>query len=667
MWKGGGTVSDNVVRLRTPPVPTLTDPTAQIRWIFYQLEAESGRAVRENLQYARGKYLEFLKEANAGYEDLQNGNPFYLVRHWEPDALLRFSAWLNEQELASKTKYGIYKSVRSVMDLAYGLRFISAMVYHAPMFKGVSETDERAAYTDIEQGVINAVVARWIGLASQVVSGYIVSGAGIPYRSMKSGGINVTDTEQKPYGPQAVVVAGKTFSSLAKAAEAYGVKYSLVRSRLRQKAAIEQVFGLIPFRVPQSDERALLWAFENEYACDAKAMMHDFHVRKLGGVCNEKRMRVLFARWGVWPYVDDRLVMPLAVELAMLTALNVESIKDLTIDCYHPSHPLTGQPVLYFYKKRAEGAARPGERALHLPLLEKMELHLNQSQTEKVARLISLILSVTSKIRHTAGEFAKRLFIFEDTEQSRKTGTQVIVPIDPKGKAGHWYARFMREECLREVLGESFSFNIARCRPTAATNLLLSGASIFQVQAVLDHKNLQTTVTYLDERQLTPVFNQTVSDALASISHRSAVVHDDTVAISPASVNKKPVTEFAETLSGCGCGNPYDPSKKVREKVNFKQGSVCKYWNMCLFCDRSVITERGLPKLILYRNRVSSALEADAVSIRSRKSLYGDVVQLIDAITSSDGIFPSEVVDNARVVAASLDDVLVDQLVYQGL
>jgi hypothetical protein len=680
-------VSINVARLRTAPVPTNVDPYAQIRWMFYQLEGESGEAVADNLRYARSKYISFLKESGAGYEDLLSGELFYLVRHWEADALIRFNGWLIQQELASKTKYSLYKSVRAVMDLAYGLRIIDTMVYHAPMFKGVSETDERAAYSDIEQGVINAALARWIGLAGKIVFGYTPTGAGVPYRVksnaciVKQHSISAKPLEKNTKslpeklsnaaavevrGARAVIIAGVSFPSISKAAEAYGVATSVANQRLRSGASLEQAFGIVPFRVAQSDDRALLWAFENVYGCDAKAMMSDFHARKIGVVCTEKRMRTLFARWGVWPYVDDRLVMPLAVELAMLTALNVESIKDLETDCFQASHPLTGQPVLYYYKLRAAGPLRSAERVLHLPLLDKEELHLDQAKMEKVARLIALILDITSKIRPNAGAFSTKLFIFQDIELSRKSGKDMIVPIEPKGKAGHWYSRFMREECLNEILGESFRFNIARCRPTAATNLLLSGASIFQVQAVLDHKNLQTTAGYLDERRLTPVFNQTMSDALVAISSRSKAVikiHP----ILPTHTTSLAEPQFADTLSGCGCGNPHDPSEDVRKQINFKQGSVCKHWNMCLFCSQSVITQRSLPKLILYRNRVSSALQIDSVAIRFKKNLLNDVIQLIDSIISEQGIFPANVVDEAHIVAAALDDILVDQLLYQGL
>lgn len=679
-------MTNSIIRINRLPQPTLLAPYAQVTWIFLQVASESERAVAYSTKYCEGKYLAFLKETAAGYESLTDDPRFYLAQYWEADALIRFNSWLQSQKLASKTKYAIYKGVRAVMDMAYGLRYIDIMVYHAPMFKGVSETDQRCAYKQREQEVINASIARWLSLASRIVAGYRPTGAGIPFRRNRPlpGKAGMVDEageacrtkviSKREHAENAeltpVVIEGVSYPTIVDAAAAYGVDYRRAAARLSSGATVEQACGIVPFRVPLSDERALLWAFENDYACNAQEMMVDFNKRKLHAVCGEKRLRMLFMRWGVWPYIDDRLVMPLAVELAMLTGLNVESIKDLTIDCFSESHPLTRQPVLYYFKRRAAGTERPPERELHLQVLdvEREELQLENSIMEKVARLIFLVLKVTNKIRHLAGEYSSRLFIFQDIEATRREGVDVIVPIDPSRKAGKWYGRFLREENLREILGENFSFNMARCRPTLATNMLLSGASIFTIQTILGHADITTTNTYLDERQLRPAFNDRVSEALQAISIRSIEVQRPSkVSAITVQVGERDETAFSETLSGCGCKNPFDPSEDVRKKFQYRTGSVCKFWNMCLFCDKSIITEKSLPKLIRYGGRVRSALAKDAVSIRSKRELFSGVVELIDGILVDDAIFPADVIDNAKLVAASLDDVLIDQLVFQGL
>ena len=807
-------MSNKVVRLQRPPQPTLFDPYAQVKWMFFQVEREYREPRAAGFRSARNRYIEFLATTGAYYAELADNPRFFLEKYWEADALIRFNRWLLQQDLRSKSRYGLYKTVRQVMDMAYALRVIDTIVYHAPMFKGVSETKVRAAYGKREQEVINAAVARWICLANSLLQGYTPSGSGVPYRR-KSNHLSITFDGQtysfagaarafgveqaaiskrlrqgwtprqavgldpspkahslrwivngKEYSsavavsqhfgvsaamvrywkkrgwtPEQIVgiepkpksissgkaiqtiIDNRVFTSLKQAARHYGVSYGLVKHRrdtgwtlrealgldertcvggtpltvegvhfdsitqaaaayghthstvslrLRQGLTPEQAVGVQPISVSKDDDRALLWRFENEFGCDARAMLEEVRRRRgsFSGTCSETRLLRLFIRWGVWPYVDHRLLMPLAVELGMLTGLNVESLKMLEIDSYAPEHRLTGQPFIAYKKLRSASATRSEERELHVPTLELEELYLDQTAGEKVHRLIGLILAITAKIRGTApSEIATRLFIFEDVEGSRSSGQPVIVPFDPHRKVATWYSRFVREEGLCNVLGPDFTFNISRCRPTLATNMVLHGADLFQVQAVLGHESIGTTAMYLDEQNLAPTFNRTVSQALDRISRRSSELQAATKAGNTTHTGKPLLSAegFCETLSGCGCINPYEPSPLVQEATNFKSGSICKYWNMCLLCDGAVITENSLPKLLLYRNRVESALAVDSPAIRARKALYQDVLKLIDGIVQVDLIFPLEVIERARSLAATMDDILVDQLIYQGL
>ncbi|MNY55509.1 hypothetical protein D3C86_1914940 [compost metagenome] len=87
---------------------------------------------------------------------------------------------------------------------------------------------------------------------------------------------------------------------------------------------------------------------------------------------------------------------------------------------------------------------------------------------------------------------------------------------------------------------------------------------------------------------------------------------------------------------------------------------------MCLLCDSSLITENSLPKLIVYSRRVKAAIDFDSPSIHPKLMLLKQVNALLDGILEVDSIFPQEVLNAAQVKSASLDDVLVDMLIYQG-
>ena len=796
---------NQIHRLGRAPLPTINDPHAQIKWAFFQVTAEKNERSAARFRYSKNVYINFVNETHAYYKELEGNPRFYLHIYWESDALIRFNKWLNTQNLSSRTRYGIYKDVRQVMDVAYALCTIDSIVYHAPMFKGVSETKQRAAYSQREQEIINAAIAKWISLASKVLNGYSPSAEGIPYRQknqkktlvidgktftieearnafgvtriaiqsrilfgwsdpqvvgldsppkkpgsipliindvfyesisqaaqaydldsslvtsrLRSGctpeqavGIATRDkkiglgkpveleilgkkfrsikaaseeygldyrmvkhriysgwSEMQALGLEArkkagneIVVEGLLYSSLSAAEKAYGVSSETIGSRLRKGLTPEQAVGITPIHVSKSDDRAILWMFENTYQCNATAMLEDF--QNIRSVCTTKRLLSLFARWGVWPYVDAMLIMPLAVEFAMLTGMNVESLKELTLDSYIPEHPLTGQPAISYHKSRSGSSVRSEDKELHLPVLEVEELYVGDAVAVKVFRIVSIVKELTAKIRNSApSEIANRLFIFEDVEKSKVEGCTVVVAIDPKRKAGKWKEKFAREEGLYGIFGAGFNFNIARCRPTLATNMVLAGADLFQVQTALGQKSVLTAASYLDQHQLQPVFNKTISEALQNISRRSWDVQENH---SPEMMGEQNMNGgFTETLSGCGCKNAYNPSSNVRLATKYTEGSVCKYWNMCLLCDNSIITQSSLPKLINYKDKMSQALSEELPSTQSRKKLFEETIALISGILEPGNIFPKEVINHAYNIAATRDDLLIDQLVYQG-
>ncbi|SDX96226.1 hypothetical protein SAMN05421547_1025 [Delftia lacustris] len=572
------------------------------------------------------------------------------------------------------------------MDFAYAMRFLDVPVYHAPMFKGVIETEERTAYPPEQQEFINAEIARWISLAISVVQGYVPTGNGIPYRA--TGRLTREGSRIKPAAlvskdenralsaelngsgvPIPLSVEGITYCSIRQAAAAYGVKQGVVSHRLRRGCTPEQAVGILPAVVPMKDERALLWMFENEYDCNPLEMLLEFKSRGMGVVATDRDLRRCFMKWGVWTHIDDRLVLPLAVELAMLTGLNVESLKSLTLASYVPSHPLTHQAAIRFNKERAGSATRSTELELHLSTLELEEVYIDGDKAEKVHRLILLIIAVTSKIRHLAPEDIKeKLFIFEDVDASRRSGRKIVVDFDPKGKVGVWYRRFKNESGFAKTFGKSINFNVAKCRPTLVTNMVLDGASMAQIQAVLTHSDIQSTTSYLPERQLRPLFNKTMSEALTEISQRSkaaAKVMAEKKSRADSLANES--IAFHETLSGVGCRDPFNPSTNIRAVSGYVPGSKCKFWNMCLLCDSSLVTENSLPKLIVYGRKIKEAIAFDSPAIQPKALLLKQIDSLIEGILEADAIFSKSVIETASLRAASLDDVLIDMLIYQGV
>ncbi|WP_154585999.1 hypothetical protein, partial [Burkholderia cenocepacia] len=155
------------------PEPTFDDPHAQIKWMFEQLESEHVEPYVSGIKWAKNTYIRFVIETNASHPELKKDNRFYLSRYWEHDALSNFNEWLiSRNDITSKTRYGAHKIVRQVMRLAYSLRIIDTVVYNAALSKGVPETNQKSAYDSEEEELVNAAIARWVGLANSVLLGY---------------------------------------------------------------------------------------------------------------------------------------------------------------------------------------------------------------------------------------------------------------------------------------------------------------------------------------------------------------------------------------------------------------------------------------------------------------------------------------------------------------
>lgn len=701
---------DSVQRLYKAPEPTFDDPHAQIRWMFEQLESEHVEPYAASIRWAKNTYINFVRETNASYEELEKDKRFYLSRYWQHDALVNFNEWLlKRNDITSRTRYGAHKIVRQVMHLAYGLRITDTVVYNAALSKGVPETEQRSAYGSEEEEVVNAAIARWVGLANSILLGYTPTGKGIPFRP-------------KRYELPPIVVDGKTYSakeaaehfgvsykrisermrtgwtaaeavgadpspdfdkvedfevegvkydSINAASNRYGVSHHMIFSRLRKGYSPEQSVGVSPLFVLHRDERALLWLFENDFECDARKMYDRIYREKWHQTpaygCGLARIRSLFIRWGVWPFIDDRLILPLAAELAIVSGLNVESLKTLKPDSFQKQHRLTGQPVLFYEKNRSANSTRPTERELHVPIIE--EIFPDAKAAEQIEKLFSMVIRLTAEIRKWApADIKNRLFIFEDVDHYYRTDIQKIIAIEPKGKVATWYNRFFAEEQLEEALGKKFRFTLSRCRPTLATNMVLAGATLFDVQVALGHAGIETTSNYVNMRNLQPAFHRTVSQALEALAKRSNRQKEAAdIAARTADLHLDSTDNFYETLSGCGCKNPFNPSKDVRAVTRYEEGTTCRYWNMCLRCDRAVVTEHSLPKLITYRRRLGAAIETQSPAIQNRKGLFADTIALIDGILAEGVVFDTATLKLAELKATTLDDILIDHLIYQGI
>ena len=663
---------ENVTRINAPPIPNGDSPYIQIDWIFFQVAAEKSERTAKSYVHARNKFIAYIDNKKQTKKHI-----YVLSKEWTSSALIEFSDWLKSTELASNTKYAVYKQVRAVMDIAYVLDVIDKQVIHPPMPPGIRETDQRTSYIDSQQEMIGAALAKDLRYAQRVAAGYTKKNVGKPIPIIKEKILQSKEREKNKVTPKngepiPTVINGQQYSSKTKAAKAYGIDRDKFKYRIQVGCTPEEaVMSDADFAIRRTNnslknEDNLIWLFENIYNCDALQASKDYKFRD-SAAAHHKGLDAIFKKWGVARKIDADLILPIAGQLCSLTGLNVESLLSLKIDAYKDRHPLTNQPYLSYEKSRSGNSSRSEEKELHLTLLDDNTLFLNQKISGKVKKLIGLVLTLTEPLRkdkQVTSDIANTLFIFEHRHSNPNWGINII-GINAQ-YLGSWYSSFIKRHNLYDKNNKPLIFNFSRFRPTFATNMIMNGADFFALNTALGHSNLMTTLKYIDSHRIEPKFNKAMNTALEGIKQRSYESKTNPLPVSVTN-DSQPGNFVFETLSGCFCKNPYDPSEHIKKRTNHMNGSICKYWNMCLFCENSLITEGSLPKLFSYRARIEIALSAGIDDIPGKGAILRSTKNLLNEILAPDAIFPKDVLDNANEVSENEDDILIDQLVFQGV
>jgi len=251
-------------------------------------------------------------------------------------------------------------------------------------------------------------------------------------------------------------------------------------------------------------------------------------ISKVGGI---KKFKKTLEERGL-AYKDSKRVSSIKIcnlmaMLAMITALNAESIISLNVDCIK-NERVSGKPCLQYVKNRSNG-----KKALPLFDDDDKDIYSDSSHVESgidsmlyfsllpnadiVEDIVETILKVTEDIRKCAPvAVAKKLFIFQQPKGNNVGGKVQMIrkkQLSPwsvqfkKNLAGYLKeraqkqnltadAQLARETEIDELISTS-TINISKFRASLATDLALAGASIEMIQAVLGHRSRQTTKLYL--------------------------------------------------------------------------------------------------------------------------------------------------------------------------
>ncbi|WP_324743055.1 integrase [Pseudomonas veronii] len=408
------------------------------------------------------------------------------------------------------------------------------------------------------------------------------------------------------------------------------------------------------------------WIFENKLGCshvghDQKGS-EDPYIRAFLSIVNrsDTGLREIVEGWGTHYLVDAQVITPYAIKLAQVTGLNADSIKLLDVDDFEPKHPLTGRPCLRYWKERSDG-----EKLMHLDIFEADITWLTTSQSYAVAQIFEDIKALTAKIRVSAPPVMRdKLFIWQSTARKRFMEIKSFAT-GKDGALGVAFAAYGKRKGFLGSNGQPLSLTPARLRPSFVSELVERDVPVREIQLILGHKHIDTTLAYLDRMDFNHIARSKLDVALREL-HESAAELADNRANGEAEANlidvvnlDGPQVVFKTPLASCR--NIFNPPDFIKKLSSYVPGSPCALYNMCLGCENVLLTASNLPELF--------AMERDYLSLKDVSRImdtpYGRVVRenlaLLDGILHSKSDFTPEELAEGRRLSEFVDTtVLVD-------
>lgn len=367
------------------------------------------------------------------------------------------------------------------------------------------------------------------------------------------------------------------------------------------------------------------WLFENPLKCNpvhhntAKSPIERAFLKIIAD--SDKGLMEVYNEWGVIPMVSTDILIPYLLRLAQVTGFNADSLLSLDIDDYVDCYPATSRPCLRYWKERSDGY-----KEYHLDLFKAQLNWLTSTQAKSVKGIFQEVLLLTSSIRQNIEDDAlkNRLFIYQ-SNSSKKHGrvSPILGNEGENAKAlGDSLARFVDKYSLKNDKGEPLTLTISRFRPTFVSEMINSGVSLREIQLMLGHSSIQTTIRYLDSLDFNSISREKLNNKLKEI-------HQSTLDGQPEELTQKVeskndaelVVTFHTPLAECK--NIFDPPEFVKNLPSYTSGTPCSQYNKCLSCDNVIITAKNLPEIFAMKRDYTLLTE----HTRVMDTPYGHVIK----------------------------------------
>ncbi|MGZ7160402.1 MAG: site-specific integrase, partial [Methanobacterium sp.] len=278
---------------------------------------------------------------------------------------------------------------------------------------------------------------------------------------------------------------------------------------------------------------------------------------------------------------NRHIYVPYILTLALRTGFNLQPLLDLTVDSIRPSI-LDGRLEVSIKKNRGYSSQRIS--------VQDDDTDESVFVSKRIGSLICDLIKITDTLRKLAPRnVAASIWLVStpfDTDIRVMTAYETWVNIQ----------RFRDKYQLKNDSGKPLQLNIRRMRPTFSQALLrINGGDIRDLQKRLNHKNISTTMNYLDANQ---------DEFKSSFHFRGIIMQNVFTSGSPEELALQlqcSLQEAQEMLLGNNkmvvgsCRNPFASPFKQTDDV-----TPCTRFMACFRCQNQVITQGDLHKIFSF-------------------------------------------------------------------
>lgn len=560
-------------------MPTINEPFIQVEQLFAnQILTVASKSGKSNYQIAYSHFVKFLSETY--------GNSLFIITEiFDEHLLSRYRKYL-EQKIISKDMSShhantMLSAVRKVLERLTKVQGLPYKFFDINGFDTSRETDFKKPFTQKERLQLLTAIEKGIEESKKFLLPYIKTGIG-----------------ENPLNERGLCIRGLSTLDNAR------------------------------------------WIFENLLNCKpvhyntAKTSVEKSFLRIINN--SEKGLQEVYTDWGIKPIFVVDVILPYFLKLAQVTGMNADSLLALNIDDYVENHPATSKPCLRYWKERSDG-----HKEYHLDLFNADLTWLTSGQAKSVKQIFQDVIELTENIRKYIDDekLKTRLFIYQsDSSKSHgKVSSLTGLQEENPKVLSSGLARFVEKYQLKNDSGEPLTLTISRFRPTFVSEMLDNGVSLREIQVMLGHATIRTTIQYIDSLDFNKISRTKLNDKIKEIHY--STLEEEIEVLNEVMLKEANASTVTFHTPLAQCKNIFDPPDFVKNLSSYVHGTPCSQYNKCLSCDNVIITAKNLPEIFAMKRDYTNLINNTHIM----DTPYGHIVK--ENMTLLEGILDPEFSD----------------------